>query len=70
MKLEAVSPQDMSSIGPASIKQVYNDYFFLVEIDNFLGGTALSYWCSAFSSGLFPTGWCGANGIHLVSPAG
>ncbi|NWT92025.1 SMBT1 protein, partial [Urocynchramus pylzowi] len=72
MKLEAVDPVAPFVISPATVLKVYNDKYFMVEIDDLRGERASSqrYVCHVNSAGIFPVQWSLKNGLHLSPPPG
>ena len=73
LKLEAVNPNDPSSICAATVSKVASEYFFQVEIDSEITcveGSRPSIWCSSNSRNIFPVGWCEKNNIQLTPPPG
>ena len=72
-KLEAVNPNDPSSICAATVSKVASEFFFQVEIDSTItcgDGSRPSIWCSSNSRNIFPVGWCEKNNIQLTPPPG
>ncbi|NWZ79497.1 SMBT1 protein, partial [Poecile atricapillus] len=72
MKLEAVDPMAPFVISPATVLKVYNDKYFLIEIDDLRPECATSqrYVCHVNSAGIFPVQWSLKNGLHLSPPPG
>lgn len=73
LKLEAVNPNDPSSICAATVSRVASEHFFQVEIDSVItcvDGSRPSIWCSSNSRNIFPVGWCEKNNIQLTPPPG
>ncbi|NXT05436.1 SMBT1 protein, partial [Prunella fulvescens] len=72
MKLEAVDPMAPFVISPATVLKVYNDKYFLVEMDDLRAERASSqrYVCHVNSAGIFPVQWSLKNGLHLSPPPG
>ncbi|CAI5767147.1 scm-like with four MBT domains protein 1 [Podarcis lilfordi] len=72
MKLEAVDPKAPFVISPATVTKVFNDKYFLVEIDDLRPEytTSRSYVCHVNSPGIFPVQWSLKNGLHLSPPPG
>ncbi|NXW80356.1 SMBT1 protein, partial [Hirundo rustica] len=72
MKLEAVDPMAPFVISPATVLKVYNDKYFLIEMDDLRPERATSqrYVCHVDSAGIFPVQWSLKNGLHLSPPAG
>ncbi|NXI56821.1 SMBT1 protein, partial [Chloroceryle aenea] len=72
MKLEAVDPMAPFVISPATVLKVYNEKYFMIEIDDLRPDctTSQSYICHVNSSGIFPVQWSLKNGLHLSPPPG
>ncbi|NXA65500.1 SMBT1 protein, partial [Mohoua ochrocephala] len=72
MKLEAVDPMAPFVICPATVLKVYNDKYFMIEIDDLRAERATSqrYVCHVDSAGIFPVQWSLKNGLHLSPPPG
>ncbi|NXO67360.1 SMBT1 protein, partial [Phainopepla nitens] len=72
MKLEAVDPMAPFVISPATVLKVYNDKYFMIEIDDLRPERASSqrYVCHVGSAGIFPVQWSLKNGLHLSPPPG
>ncbi|XP_068883595.1 scm-like with four MBT domains protein 1 [Aphelocoma coerulescens] len=72
MKLEAVDPMAPFVICPATVLKVYNDKYFMIEIDDLRPERATSqrYVCHVSSAGIFPVQWSLKNGLHLSPPPG
>ncbi|NXJ26745.1 SMBT1 protein, partial [Dicrurus megarhynchus] len=72
MKLEAVDPMAPFVISPATVLKVYNDKYFMIEIDDLRPERATSqrYLCHLNSAGIFPVQWSLKNGLHLCPPPG
>ncbi|NWH94157.1 SMBT1 protein, partial [Aegithalos caudatus] len=72
MKLEAVDPTAPFVISPATVLKVYNDKYFLIEMDDLRPERASSqrYVCHVNSAGVFPAQWSLKNGLHLSPPPG
>ncbi|XP_052425000.1 scm-like with four MBT domains protein 1 [Carassius gibelio] len=75
MKLEAVDPAAPFTISPATVKKVFNDHFFLVQMDDMRNeaqkeGGGRSFLCHRDSPGIFPTQWSLKNGVKLSPPPG
>ncbi|NXO36541.1 SMBT1 protein, partial [Locustella ochotensis] len=72
MKLEAVDPTAPFVISPATVLKVYNDKYFLIEIDDLRPERVSSqrYVCHVNSAGIFPVQWSLKNGLHLSPPPG
>ncbi|XP_052534352.1 scm-like with four MBT domains protein 1 isoform X2 [Tympanuchus pallidicinctus] len=72
MKLEAVDPSAPFVISPATVLKVYNEKYFMIEIDDLRPerATSQSYICHVNSAGIFPVQWSLKNGVHLSAPPG
>ncbi|NXX60849.1 SMBT1 protein, partial [Scopus umbretta] len=72
MKLEAVDPMAPFIISPATVLKVYNEKYFMIEIDDLRPerATSQSYICHVNSAGIFPVQWSLKNGLHLSPPPG
>ncbi|XP_062401897.1 scm-like with four MBT domains protein 1 [Sardina pilchardus] len=71
MKLEAVDPAAPFTISPATVKKVFGEQYFLVELDD-LREDAKSrvFLCHRDSPGIFPAQWSLKNGVSLSPPLG
>ncbi|NWU23941.1 SMBT1 protein, partial [Dyaphorophyia castanea] len=72
MKLEAVDPMAPFVISPATVLKVYNDKYFMIEMDDLRPERVASqrYVCHVSSAGIFPVQWSLKNGLHLSPPPG
>lgn len=73
MQLEAVNPQDPSSICVASVGECISDHYFMVQIDEYIEMNIENkprFWCHSVSKNIFPVGWCEKNNIQLTPPPG
>ncbi|NWR74597.1 SMBT1 protein, partial [Centropus unirufus] len=72
MKLEAVDPMAPFGISPATVLKVYNEKYFLIEMDDLRPDRAAGqcYICHVNSAGIFPVQWSLKNGLHLSPPPG
>ncbi|NXG09885.1 SMBT1 protein, partial [Sakesphorus luctuosus] len=72
MKLEAVDPMAPFVISPATVLKVYNDKYFMIEIDDLRPDHPSSrcYVCHVGSAGIFPVQWSLKNGLNLSPPPG
>lgn len=74
MKLESTHPLDPTGIHVASVCRVFDEHYFLVQIDTLLTTTQddmkNSFIAHKTSSTIFPVGWCLKNGLILNQPAG
>ncbi|XP_053324639.1 scm-like with four MBT domains protein 1 [Spea bombifrons] len=73
MKLEAVDPTDPSYITPATITKVFDERYFLVELDDLRpegSRTCRNMVCHKNSHGLLPVGWSLKLGVSVHPPPG
>ncbi|XP_067002533.2 scm-like with four MBT domains protein 1 [Anabrus simplex] len=74
MKLEAVHPHNMVEICPASVVKVYDEHYFLVQIDSYSSmekDHIESTWlCTAEHPYIFPVGWAVDHELQLTHPRG
>ncbi|XP_043273622.1 scm-like with four MBT domains protein 1 [Venturia canescens] len=86
MKLEAIVPSHRTRFAPATITKVFDDIFFLVQIDNhdeykssrrekeqlrFHQVSEKNTWlCTAEHPYIFPVGWAKKHGLRLAKPRG
>uniref|UniRef100_UPI00398F3C06 scm-like with four MBT domains protein 1 n=1 Tax=Pristiophorus japonicus TaxID=55135 RepID=UPI00398F3C06 len=73
MKLEAVNPAKPFCISPATVTKVYDEKYFLVEIDDVRmdGARAVSsFVCHRKNPNILPVQWCLKHGLHLTPPKG
>nr|XP_058931973.1 scm-like with four MBT domains protein 1 isoform X4 [Kogia breviceps]XP_058931974.1 scm-like with four MBT domains protein 1 isoform X4 [Kogia breviceps] len=72
MKLEAVDPWSPFGISPATIVKVFDEKYFLVEMDDLQpeNRAQRSFVCHADSPGIFPVQWGLKNGLHISPPPG
>lgn len=72
MKLEAVDPWSPFGICPATVVKVFDEKYFLVEMDDLRpeNHAQRSFVCHANSPGIFPVQWSLKNGLHISPPPG
>ncbi|XP_025771752.1 scm-like with four MBT domains protein 1 [Puma concolor] len=72
MKLEAVDPWSPFAISPATVVKVFDEKYFLVEMDDLRpeNHARRCFVCHADSPGLFPVQWSLKNGLHISPPPG
>uniref|UniRef100_A0A452RC30 Scm like with four mbt domains 1 n=1 Tax=Ursus americanus TaxID=9643 RepID=A0A452RC30_URSAM len=72
MKLEAVDPWSPFGISPATVVKVFDEKYFLVEMDDLRpeNHARRSFVCHADSPGIFPVQWSLKNGLHISPPPG
>lgn len=76
MKLEALNPETLLEICPATVAKVVNKYYFMVSIDSYAdrvkdekSKTELIC-CHSNSYAIFPINWASENGLELTCPEG
>ncbi|KAK3101257.1 hypothetical protein FSP39_002207 [Pinctada imbricata] len=72
-KLEALSPIHRFQVCPATVTEVLDDNYFVVEIDNMSNSSSdflIRFSCHAKSKVIFPCLWCHNNGVKITSPKG
>ena len=73
MKLEVIHPVSKNHIFPATVCKVFNNKYFLVEIDDMRDPEERSIVrlsCHGNQIGIFPITWCQSQGIKLSTPRG
>ncbi|KAJ6668384.1 hypothetical protein lerEdw1_015761 [Lerista edwardsae] len=72
MKLEAVDPKAPYVLSPATVIKVFNEKYFMIEIDDLRPEHTMSrsYICHINSPGIFPVQWSLKNGLYLSPPPG
>lgn len=72
MKLEAVDPSSPFGISPATVVKVFDEKYFLVEMDDLRleNRAQRSFVCHTDSPGIFPVQWSLKNGLHISPPPG
>ena len=65
-KLEALSPLAHNQICPATVTQVLNDFYFVIELD----GLGVQFSCHKHSRIIFPCRWSQQKGIKITPPKG
>lgn len=71
MKLEALSPHDMKTIRPATVTKVFNNFHFLVTIDDHVEDyedSKMAWLCDSMHSYIYPIGWAQKNNITFKTP--
>lgn len=71
MKLEALSPQDMKTIRPATIAKVFNNFHFLVTIDDHetdYEESNMAWLCDSMHPYIYPIGWASRNNFTFKAP--
>lgn len=72
-KLEAINPVTRNEICPATVIDVIDDKYFIVEIDDLRSErerSSIQFGCHIDSPGIFPAKWCSWKAIRLTPPAG
>ncbi|XP_046529557.1 scm-like with four MBT domains protein 1 isoform X2 [Equus quagga] len=72
MKLEAVDPWSPFGISPATVVKVFDEKYFLVEMDDLRPENQAQrcFVCHVDSPGIFPVQWSLKNGLHISPPPG
>ncbi|XP_012276063.1 scm-like with four MBT domains protein 1 [Orussus abietinus] len=83
MKLEALSPDDRAKICVATVMKVFDDTYFLVQIDDFIKKEQLpnseafvnvskrdTWLCTSEHPYIFPIGWAKKNNLKVTNPDG
>lgn len=71
MKLEALCPQDMRTVRPATVSKVFNNFHFLVALDDHADDyeDANAAWlCDSMHPYIYPIGWAQRHGLAFKSP--
>ncbi|KAG7310346.1 hypothetical protein JYU34_003119 [Plutella xylostella] len=71
MKLEALDPHDMKSFRPATVLKVFNNYHFLVVIDDHqedYEDTKMAWLCDSLHPYIYPIGWTQKNELPFKNP--
>ncbi|KAH9504832.1 Scm-like with four MBT domains protein 2 [Bulinus truncatus] len=73
MKLEAIDPVNQNNICPATVVEVVDSKYFIVEIDE-MGNSEpdkkVRAACHRNTQTIFPVNWAGSKGIKLTCPKG
>ncbi|KAK3608079.1 hypothetical protein CHS0354_004735 [Potamilus streckersoni] len=71
-KLEALNPDGLNQVCPATIVKVIDNQYFIIEIDDLRADKPepVQYCCHANIRGLFPIQWSQSKGIRLTTPKG
>lgn len=73
MKLEAVDPVSLTDICPATVIEVIDDNYFIVEVDFVTAPSETQVkkiCCHGRSMNIFPIHWAASRGIKLAPPQG
>ncbi|XP_044157660.1 scm-like with four MBT domains protein 1 [Bufo gargarizans] len=73
MKIEAINPKDPSCIVPATVTEVFNDQYFLVELDDLRPDNSTDHQsmvCHRNSPHILPARWSLKMGLTVCSPSG
>ena len=71
MKVEALSPQDMRTVRPATVTKVFNNLHFLVVIDDHVEDyedSKMAWLCDSMHPYIYPIGWAQKNGLAFKTP--
>lgn len=71
MKLEALDPQTMDSVRPATVVKVFNSFHFLVILDDHvpnLEDSEAGWLCHVMHPYIYPIGWAQKNKVTFTSP--
>lgn len=71
MKLEALDPQDMKCVRPATVTKVFNNFHFLVVLDDHTEDyedTKMAWLCDSMHPYIYPIGWAQKNGLTFKTP--
>lgn len=71
MKLEALSPQDMKTIRPATVAKVFNNFHFLVTVDDHetdYEDSKMAWLCDSMHPYIYPVGWASRNNFAFKPP--
>ncbi|XP_049882226.1 scm-like with four MBT domains protein 1 [Pectinophora gossypiella] len=71
MKVEALNPQDMKTIRPATVTKVFNNFHFLVAIDDHhedYEDSRMAWLCDSMHPYIYPIGWAQKNNLPLKAP--
>ena len=68
MKLEALDPLNLGSIGVATVRQILGNHFMMVQLETSPDSDPFCYHAS--SPYIFPAGFCRTVGIPLTPPHG
>lgn len=71
MKLEALDPQTMQTIRPATVTKVFNNFHFLVVIDDHLEDyeeTKMCVVCDSKNPYIYPIGWAEKHSVPFTIP--
>ncbi|XP_023933206.1 scm-like with four MBT domains protein 1 isoform X1 [Lingula anatina] len=72
-KLELLHPKNHTHLCPATVVQVINNLYFIVEVDQLTEGentTPVRLCCHADSPEIFPIRWAMWKGVTLITPKG
>ncbi|XP_063375429.1 scm-like with four MBT domains protein 2 [Cydia amplana] len=71
MKIEALDPHDMKTIRPATVHKVFNNFHFLVVIDDNADDyedTKTAWLCDSMHPYIYPIGWATKNNFTFKPP--
>ena len=72
-KLEALNIVNRTEIAPATVVEVPDKYFFIVELDDVTSDPLrekIQMCCHSSSPDIFPTEWCLSKGMKMTYPIG
>lgn len=73
MKLEAVDSRNAYNICPATVVEVIDSKYFIIEIDHLVGASMekkTQFCCHRNTPTIFPVNWAVSKGIKLAAPPG
>lgn len=71
MKLETLDPQDMKCIRPATVAKVFNNFQFLITIDDHLDDyedSKMAWLCDSSHPYIYPIGWAQRHQFTIKAP--
>lgn len=71
MKLEALNRQDMKTLRPATVLKVFNNFHFVVVLDDHLEDyedTKMAWLCDSMHPYIYPMGWAQTHGLAFKAP--
>lgn len=75
MKVEALHPENLTKIHPATVMDVWGDSYFIVELDMKICDEVeeelkFSWLCTSTHPYIFPSGWAASHGLQVSKPLG